>query len=106
MTKALSPKTTLGLTEVPSPGAAEVGIALVTVLLDVALDLVRAFVAGLFFLSLGGGMDLFFLASTAYLPFFKGEMSGISSRGCFLLMTMPFAPIGVSPFGPPLPLVI
>ena len=55
--------------------------ALLLAWLDVALDLAKALVAGPFFLSIGIGIDSFFLASATYLPFFEGEMLGVSSWG-------------------------
>ena len=66
--------------EVPSPGA----IGIDATLLDVALDLAGDLVASPFFLSLGCGIDPFFLVFAAVLPFFEDEMLSISSRGHFL----------------------
>ncbi|GFS38695.1 hypothetical protein Acr_00g0058930 [Actinidia rufa] len=60
-------------------------------------------VVGPFFLSLGGGMDPFFLVSTTCLPFFEGKMPGVSSWGRFLPMTMPFALLVSHPLARPFP---
>ena len=64
MIESLSPKTPLGLAEVPSLGAVEVGIDLVVTQLDVALDLAKALAADPFFLSSGGGMGLYELGNS------------------------------------------
>ncbi|GFY96885.1 hypothetical protein Acr_11g0011910 [Actinidia rufa] len=79
--EALSPRTSLGLTEVPSSGATTGVAPLLTTLLDFAA----------FFLALSCGMVPFPFESSAVLLFLLGEMSGTSSRGHFSLITMPLA---------------
>ncbi|GFY87299.1 hypothetical protein Acr_05g0009380 [Actinidia rufa] len=79
MAEASSPKTTPGLIEVPSPRATKVGASQVASRPDVALDFAGALVACPFFLSFGGGIDPFILASAACFPFLEREISGISS---------------------------
>ena len=82
--------------EVPFSGAA-IGVV---GLLDVALDLVGALAVSPFFLSSGGGIGPFFLASAACLPFLEGKMLGVLSRGRFSPMSIPFTPrLSLSPFG-------
>ena len=73
--------------------------------LDVALGLAGALVGGHFFLSSGGGVNPFFLDSADCLPFFMGEMLGISSQGCFSPKITPFV-VDVVALGSPFPFAI
>ena len=94
--EAWSPYTTLGLTEVPSPGAAKVETSWVAARPEVTLDFVEALAVGPFFLSSGRSRGSFFLASTACFPFFTGKMSSASSRShIFLLNIIPTAGLHV-----------
>ena len=98
MVEASSSKATLGLAEIPSPKAVEVGTSRVAAWPDVALDLAGAFVVGPFFLSLGGGMDSFFLVSGTYFTFFEDKMSNVPFWARFLPIWMPFSQVEVIPF--------
>ena len=93
--EALGPKSTSGLAKVLSPGTATRAATLFTVQLAVDLDL-----EGPFFLSLGGSIVPLFLTLVACLPFFVGEISGVSSRGHFSPVVMLFA-AGVAPLDSP-----
>ena len=94
--EAFGPKSTPGLVEVPSLGTTIRAATLLAVQLGVDLDLEEPF-----FFSSSGGIGPLFLESATCFPFFEGEISGVSSRGRFSPMTMPFvarvAPLDLPP---------